>query len=173
MASRVMPASGPVNSRSSPSRRLISVDLPVLGRPTTAMRIGCCSGRGGRRLVGRRGSRRRLGQCRAQRVVEVGQALAMLGADRDRLAEAERIGFERARFAGAAFALIGDQDRGLARLAHQIGESAIGRRRAGARIDQKQHRIRLRDRRRRLRLHPRRQAFALGIFEARGIDHLE
>ena len=31
MASRVMPASGPVSRRSSPSRRLISVDLPTFG----------------------------------------------------------------------------------------------------------------------------------------------
>ncbi len=40
MVSRVMPASGPVSSRSSPSSRLISVDLPEFGRPTTATRIG-------------------------------------------------------------------------------------------------------------------------------------
>ena len=43
IASRVIPASGPVTSRSSPSSRLISVDLPVFGRPTTAMRIGFSS----------------------------------------------------------------------------------------------------------------------------------
>ena len=36
MASRVMPASGPVSMRSSPSRRLTRVDLPTLGRPMTA-----------------------------------------------------------------------------------------------------------------------------------------
>ena len=36
MESRVMPASGPVSRRSSPSRRLISVDLPAFGRPTIA-----------------------------------------------------------------------------------------------------------------------------------------
>ena len=38
--SRVIPASGPTNSRSSPSRWLISVDLPAFGRPTMAMRKG-------------------------------------------------------------------------------------------------------------------------------------
>jgi hypothetical protein len=43
MESRVMPASGPVKSRSSPIRALISVDLPAFGRPTTAMRIGLVS----------------------------------------------------------------------------------------------------------------------------------
>ena len=38
--SRVMPASGPVRSRSSRSSVLMSVDLPAFGRPTTAMRMG-------------------------------------------------------------------------------------------------------------------------------------
>jgi len=38
----------------------------------------------------------------------------VLGADRDRVTEAERIGFQRSGFAGAAFALVGDQDRRLA-----------------------------------------------------------
>ena len=38
--SRVIPASGPVSRRSSPIKRLIRVDLPALGRPMTAMRIG-------------------------------------------------------------------------------------------------------------------------------------
>ena len=38
--SRVMPGSGPVSSRSSPRMRLSSVDLPALGRPSTAMRSG-------------------------------------------------------------------------------------------------------------------------------------
>ncbi len=145
IASRVMPASGPVNSRSSPSRRLISVDLPVLGRPTMAMRIGLRARFGiGRCIVlGRRG---RLGQRRAQRVVKIGQALAVLGADRDRVAEPERKGFEYARRAGAALALIGDQDCGLARFAHQIGKGAVGGDRAGARIDDKEHGVGLRDR---------------------------
>ena len=35
-----MPASGPVSSRSSPIMRLISVDLPALGRPTMATLSG-------------------------------------------------------------------------------------------------------------------------------------
>ena len=41
--SRVIPASGPVSSRSSPSMRLISVDLPALGRPTMASLSGPAS----------------------------------------------------------------------------------------------------------------------------------
>ena len=40
MESRVVPASGLVSKRSSPRRRLIIVDLPAFGRPSTATRIG-------------------------------------------------------------------------------------------------------------------------------------
>ena len=36
--SRVIPASGPVITRSSPTKRLTSVDFPTLGRPTMARR---------------------------------------------------------------------------------------------------------------------------------------
>ena len=40
IASRVIPASGPVSKRSSPKIILISVDFPAFGRPTTAICIG-------------------------------------------------------------------------------------------------------------------------------------
>ncbi|MNT53073.1 hypothetical protein D3C72_1901420 [compost metagenome] len=43
MLSRVMPASGPVNRRSSPRKRLMSVDLPAFGRPMMATRSGLVS----------------------------------------------------------------------------------------------------------------------------------
>src|SRR3546814_16687664 len=45
MASRVVPGTSDAISRSSPRMRLIRVDLPTFGRPTTAMRItpGACS----------------------------------------------------------------------------------------------------------------------------------
>ena len=36
-----MPASGPTSKRSWSSKLLIRVDLPIFGRPTMAMRIGC------------------------------------------------------------------------------------------------------------------------------------
>ncbi len=43
--SRVIPASGPVSNRSSPKMRLINVDLPALGRPTTVIRSGLLTSR--------------------------------------------------------------------------------------------------------------------------------
>ena len=98
----------------------------------------------------------------------------MLGADRDRIAEAERVGFESACLAGAAFALVGDQNCGLAGFAHEIGEGAIGRRRTRARIDEKEHGVGLRHRRRGLRLHPcRRGSLAMRLLQPRGVDDLE
>ena len=163
IASRVMPASGPVSSRSSPSSRLISVDLPVLGRPTTAMRIGFSAAAAGVAASASSSVGGRFGQRRAQRIVESGQPLAVLGADRDRVAETQRIGFKNAGLAGTPFALVGDDDRRLARFAHQIGKGAIGRSRAGARIDEKEHGVGLRQGSGRLRLDLRRKAFAIAI----------
>ncbi len=157
MASRVMPASGPVSRRSSPSSRLISVDLPELGRPTTAMRIGArfCGAR-------RRPRLRRslpvlpvaLRQRRAQRVVEIDQALRRA---RPRSRPARRDRARRLRSMPACAArpslLLATRITGLPARAHQIGEGAVGRHQPGARVDHEQHRVGRRDRRVGLRLH--------------------
>ena len=127
-----MPASGPVSSRSSPMMRLISVDLPAFGRPT----IGDLDRPAGACLLVRRP--RPTSRCSRERVVEVGQALAVLGRDRDRLAEAESIGLDRAGVAGRALGLVGDEDDRLAERAQHRGEMPVERRHAGARVDQEQ-----------------------------------
>ena len=44
MLSRVVPGWSKASTRSSPSRRLIRVDLPTLGRPTMAIRVPSGSG---------------------------------------------------------------------------------------------------------------------------------
>ena len=78
----------------------------------------------------------------------------MLGADRDRIAQSERVGFERARFAGAAFALVGDQNCRLAGFAHEIGEGSDRPGVAPARASTRnKHRVGLRHGGRGLRLH--------------------
>ena len=81
----------------------------------------------GRLRVGR--GHGRIGKRRAQRLVEIGEALAVLGRDRDRLAEPELVGLEHAGPRCPALALVGDQDRRLARAAHEIGKRAVGRQR--------------------------------------------
>src|SRR6516162_3586236 len=96
IASRVMPASGPVRSRSSPNKRLIRVDLPLFGR--------------------------RFRQSGAQCLVEPGEALAMFGADRHRIAEPERISVEHTGLGRAALAFIRDEDRRFAGFANNVGE---------------------------------------------------
>ena len=117
----------------------------------------------------------RFGQRGAKRVVQPRQSFAVFGADRDRVAEAERIGFKNAGLGGTSFTLVGNDDCRLARSADQVGESAVGRGCAGAGIDEKEHRIGLRQGSGGLRLNPCRKAFtiAVGLFEPRGVDDLE
>ena len=170
MASRVVPASGAVSSRSSPSSRLTSVDLPAFGRPTMATRIGCGPDGSAAASICAGGV---LGQRRAQRVVEIGQAFVVLGRNRDRVAEAERIGVQPPALAGGAFHLVGDQHGRLAGLAHQLGEHAVDPGRTGARVDHEEDRVGLPDRGLGLRPHAAGEAFGRGLLEPGGIDHGE
>ena len=82
---------------------------------------------------------RRLGHQAAQRVIEIAQALAVLGRDLDRFAEPKLISFHRAGVAVLAFALVGDQDHRLVGAAREIGEGAVVRRQPGAGIDHEHH----------------------------------
>ena len=114
MVSRVMPASGPVSRRSSPSRRLISVDLPDIGAADhrdADRAVGVARLRSRVLVFGR--ARGVLGQRGADRVVEIGQALAVLGRDRDRIAEAERIGLGGAALRRAPSLLLATTITGL------------------------------------------------------------
>ena len=124
MASRVMPGSGPVSTRSSPTSPLISVDLPALGRPTMA------SWRGGPRLLlggflhGGSGSiaftlrpsaRSKHG---AERVIEIVQPLACSAEIAIASPRPRPKASARARSRSAPFVLVGDDQHG-ARLAQQ------------------------------------------------------
>ncbi len=113
------------------------------------------------------------GQCRAQRVVEIGQALVVLGGNRDRIAEAERVGVEPPAFAGGAFHLVGDQHDRLARLADELCEYAIDAGRTAARIDHEKYRIGLRHGSLSLRAHATGEALGRRFLKSRGIDHGE
>ena len=70
------------------------------------------------------GGRQRLGE----RVVELAQALAVLGGKDDRVAEAEAEGVVGAVAPRPALGLVGDDDDGLAGAAHRRGEMPVGRR---------------------------------------------
>ena len=131
--SRVMPASGPVSRRSSPRMRLMSVDFPALGRPTTAMRSGFVTSSVAAVLIvvpqivlhWRRRLRRLGWSPRAEPHAarhRGAHALAMLGGKRHGIAKTQRKGLIDAWLAGLSFRLIGDQDDRLARAADEIGE---------------------------------------------------
>ena len=100
---------------------------------------------------------------------DLADAERVLRRDRQRLAEAERIGLVDARLGRAALAFIGGEDHRLAGAAHQLGENLVCRHHAGPRVDQEQHQIGLGDRRLRLLAHARGKPLIPGL-EPRGID---
>ena len=112
----------------------------------------------------------RLRHQRAQRVIEIAQALAVFGGNLDGIAEAQRVGLHRADFAVLALGLVGDQHHRLVGAAGEIGKGAIVRRQPVARVDHEHQRIGKRDRGFGLLLHPRRQRTLGALVEARGID---
>ena len=141
MVSRVMPASGPVSRRSSPIRRLISVDLPTFGPADhrdadrtigISRRPSPSSSSVGRGVLGQRG---------ADRVIEIGQSFAVLGRNRNRIAKAEFVGFGRARARRAPSLLLATTITGLPARAHDVGELPVDRRQAGAHVHQEQDRV--------------------------------
>ena len=115
--------------------------------------------------------RRCLRQRRTQGVIQVGHSLPVLGANRHRIAEAERIRFERAGFTGPPLALVGHENRWLARPAHTIGKGAVGRCCPGAGVDQEKDGIGLLQRNVGLRLHFSGKSFGGGLFKPCCIDH--
>ena len=161
--SRVIPASGPVSrpllaDQAVDQRRLAGVraaDDGDLDRLRRLVRFGLV-------LV--------VGYVLKQRVAEVAEALAVLGGDRDRLAEAEVEGLQRARGAGLALGFVGDEDDRLAGGAQHGGEMPVERRDAGARVDEEEADVG--GPHRRLGLHPHAAGEALrrGLVEAGGVD---
>ena len=119
----------------------------------------------GRRAGGRVG--RDLGEARAQLV----EAHAVLARQRDRLSEAQREGVVEARIGGLALVLVGGQHhRAAALLADQVGQLAVQRGDALARVHEEQRDVRRADRALGQRAHPARQAVVGLLLEACGVD---
>ncbi|MGY3359480.1 hypothetical protein ACVWZK_006143 [Bradyrhizobium sp. GM0.4] len=104
----------------------------------------------------------------SQGVIELTQALAMLGRDLDGIAEAERESLHRAGIAVLAFALVRDEHHRLVGLAGEIGEGAIVGREAHAGINHEEQRVGLCDRGLRLLLHAGGQRALGTLIEAGG-----
>ncbi len=97
----------------------------------------------------------------------------MLGRDRDRLAQPERVGLVDTGVHPPALALVGDHDHRLAGAAHQIGEGAVGGQEPGTGVDHEQHRVGGFHRGGGLRLHAAGEARGRGFVETGGVDHRE
>ncbi len=129
-------------------------------------------------LAFRRGHRRRRACCllvgeRRKHGKKIGHAVAMLGRDRHGLAEPQREGLEDAAGAGTPLGLVRHQHHRRLAAAQPIGEMAVDRRDADARVDDKQSDVGLLQRARRLLLHARAEAAGLGLVEPGGIDDAE
>jgi hypothetical protein len=148
MLSRVRPGSGPVSRRSAPE----DGDAQRFGRVGLAAVLFVAEDQRRRRLL-LVGEARRARQRGAEGLVELAQALAVFGRERDGIAEAEPKGLVGALTPGEPFGLVGDQDDRLAGAAHRLGEVAVRARHAGARVDEEQHRVAVGERGLGLRAH--------------------
>ena len=149
----------------------MSVDLPTLGRPTIAIRRGCSGACAGSPPSSSRPARA-FPACVLDRRGKVADADIVLGRDRKRFAEAERIGFVERGFGRASLALVDGENDRLAGSPRKLGEVLVGRHHARPPVDEEQHEIGACDRRFRLLAHARRQSLIAGL-ESRRIDEPE
>ena len=103
--------------------------------------------------------------------VELAQTLAVLRRDRHRIAETETVRLADCGQHRATFCLVGQQHDRLARPAQPVGEMAIGRGDALARVDDEERHIRIGERALRLLLHPAGERAGRGFFEPGRVDH--
>ena len=109
----------------------------------------------------------------AEMLEQVDHALAMLGAHRDRLAEAQGIGFENARFAAAALGLVGGEDDRRLLAAQPARDFLVLRGQPGTRVDDEQGDVGLAHRGGGLRAHLAEQGIGILVLVAGGVDHPE
>jgi len=107
---------------------------------------------------------------RSERFEKIREALAVLGADRDRLAQTKRIGFDRSRFGGAAFNLVGDDDDRRGFGPKPTPDFLIKGSETLARVDQQQGRVGVAHGRFGLRTHPAGQSMRFLVFEPGCVD---
>ncbi len=110
---------------------------------------------------------------RDQRLVQVGHALAVLGRDLHRRAEAELVAFGDPALAGAALGLVGDEDQRRVVGAQPLREVAVERGDAGTRVEHQQRDVAVDQRGVGLRAHPPGERRGVGILEPGGVDDAE
>ena len=97
----------------------------------------------------------------------------MLGGNRHRIAEAERVGLVSPLHAGAALGLVRDQDDGTFRAPDKVREPLVVGGEAGAAVDHEQNDVGLGDRRLGLGAHAALERALVGMLEPRGVDDPE
>ena len=174
IASRVVPGWSNATSRSSPSQALISVDLPTLGRPATASRIGAsasiCSELNSASPASGSSAELVAERCRQCRLGERDDALSVRRRDRVRRAEAELVDLAQQRRFGHAFGLVGSDQNLLPRAAQVTRDVVVVGRDAGAQIDDEDDRVGLGDGLLGLARHLAHDAGRVLGLEAAGID---
>ena len=129
--SRVVPATLSTTTRSEPASRLSRLDLPTLGRPTSATRRGPALGVGS---VGGDGR-----QHLEHGVERVAAAAAVHRRDRPRLTEAEAPQHGGVGLAALVVDLVGDEHDRLARPAQQLDDGLVVVGGADRRVDDEHH----------------------------------
>ena len=114
-----------------------------------------------------------IGEERHQGLEEIRQPFAVLGRERHRIAQAQREGLVGACHARIALRLVGDEDDGLARAAHHLGERAGRREDADAGIDDEEDHVGVADGGLRLGAHAAEERFLVGLLEPCGVDDAE
>src|SRR4051812_5308102 len=110
---------------------------------------------------------------RPKRFEQISDALAMLGADRDRIAEAEAVGLIGALLPRAALGLVGHDHHRRRLGAEPARDLFVEGRHALAPVDHEQSRVRIAHRRLGLLPHPARERVRVLVLETRRVDHPE
>ena len=108
-----------------------------------------------------------------QRVEQVAQPFAMLGRDRDRVAQPQTIGLADAGNAGAALGLVGDQDDRRLLLAQIARDQRIERGDTLACVDDEQHDVGVAHRLFGLAAHPRLHTGIVNVLQPGRVDDAE
>ena len=110
---------------------------------------------------------------RAEMLEQVDDALAMLGAHRDRLAEAQRPGLHDPGLAGAALGLVGGEDDRGGLAPQPAADLLVERGEAGAGVDQEERGVGLAHRGDGLGAHPAGKGVGVLVLVAGGVDDPE
>ena len=107
------------------------------------------------------------------RLEQVGHAVAMFRAERNRIAKTQGVAFQNAGVRRLAFCLVDQQYHRRLRAAQPAGNFLVQRRQPGAAVDHENRQLCARDGQLRLLAHPSGQAFRIFIFIARRVDDVK